>query len=163
MQSCPFHRLCRPETHEQRQQRTPRSGGFTLLELLLVMAIAALAAGLVAPNFIKLLDTAQFQQQGRTLQDVLRKSHLRAQRQGVTQQLVVTENQLKQAQIVLFDGGEESHLEVLNDRGKTTSSQQLKFFSNGSSSGGQLVFTHNQRQQRFQIHWLTGAIRYVQD
>lgn len=140
-----------------------RSGGFTLLELLLVLMVAALAAGLVGPSFEKLLDSVQFQQQTRMLQDVLRKSHRQAQRQGITQQLNVTDNQLKQDLMILFDAGEDTHLEVLNNRGEVTPGQHLTFFSNGGSSGGQLVFTHALRQQRFQIHWLTGAITHARD
>lgn len=137
------------------------SKGFTLLELLVVLTIAALAAGLVGPSFVKLLDTVQFQQQSRTLQNVLRKSHLRAQRQGQTQQLNISAHQLTQGENVLFDGGHEAQLEVLNERGLPSSNQQLQFFSNGSSSGGVLVFSQAHRQQLYQIHWLTGAVMNV--
>lgn len=152
-------------TRTQHHNTLPRhtSNGFTLLEILLVMTIAVLALGVVAPNFAQLLSSITFEQQSRSLVQVLRDSRQKALRYGITQQLQIAPRQITQNDQILLSLDNESLLRLRDDNGAEPTEQRLLFYADGGSSGGQLLLSRPGRQQRIQIHWLTGAVKHVAD
>ncbi len=137
--------------------------GFSLLELIIVMAIMALGFAFVAPNFARTLDGVRF------------KSAVREIASGLRQTRGIALSQTKEA--VFFVDVEERIYRV-DQRGKThslpksleltleTSESEMtgpnqgniRFFPDGSSTGGRIILKWGNRKRRVDINWLTGRV-----
>ena len=140
--------------------RPPTSGarrGFTVLEMLVVLAILALAVGLLGPRMLggrKGMELAE----GERLVAFLRRARLDAMRTGVPVRLRVDAD----AGIVSrdVDGVRlalDSPVSVVGERSRSIeSSADLIFHPNGGSSGGLLAVAGERRRILVAIDWLTG-------
>jgi len=140
------------------------SHGFTLLELLVVLAIAALLLAVTPPLITSALPGVELKASARRVAAGLRLAREEAIRSGsdIAFTLDVEERRFE------VDGGfrngtlpdglklklEAAETEMLNDhRGA------VRFFPDGSSTGGRVILAHDDRGFQVGVQWLTGRIR----
>jgi prepilin-type N-terminal cleavage/methylation domain-containing protein len=106
-----------------------RQGGFTLIELMVVVMIIAILVGIAIPAFLGARRRAQ---------DTASKSNLR---NGLgTAQTIFTDNQayLATAAMVTSLGSEEPSLTFQNDTTPSTTAKQISLATSASTAGGTL-------------------------
>jgi len=147
-----------------------KQSGFTLLEMLVVLAIIAIATGLLMPN-LAITDNAAFNAEIRKAVATLNY----AKRMAIVQAMPAV------AEFRSEDSATEAGTETAddqNDRNSFWFSEQLSlsfqtefervpqstptisltFFPQGGSTGGTLFFTQNQRQAMIRVDPITGRI-----
>ncbi|UJS25899.1 GspH/FimT family pseudopilin [Thiothrix winogradskyi] len=141
-----------------------RSGnnGFTLLEVLLVLIIGGLLMGVVATS---LSEGPVLRKSSREVAASLR--HARAQ--AVMRQQPTLWKMHIQEKRFWIEGGTadtERHLSAaITAKINTTSSEVdaanqggIRFFPDGSSTGGSVELTHNQQTYKVNVEWVTGRV-----
>lgn len=137
-----------------------RLAGFTLIEMLVVIVLVALAAGLMATGIAHGLQASRERQAVREMVYALRQSRAQA----------VLDNA---PSLLHFDmagrwyGGtgqpRRSWPDTLQVRLLTARrlGSAVAFYPDGSSSGGHLLVVRGDRQWRIDIGWLTGDVRWT--
>lgn len=149
----------------KRVERQPvRQAGFTLLELLVVLAIAGLTLTVVPPLFSNAMPTLTIRGEAHDLALVL--SHTRGQ--------AITRNLTQEVRLFpeqrLYIVGEKSRRHFLPkdiklsvDNGilldELSGEQAVRFFPDGSASGGVISLSNEQRRYDLEINWLTGRVQ----
>jgi len=143
-----------------RQLKHRKSGGFTLIEIMVVMVIIALIMGLVATSMSRSISAAEARAASRQLVASLRYTRARAIIDKSEQVFLVdTENRSYQA-----PGRDKVELPEGVDLTITTATTELvsdalsgiRFFPDGGSTGGHIELTVNKREYRVNVAWLTG-------
>ena len=137
-----------------------REGGFTLVELMVVMVIIALIMGLVSTSMSRSVSSAEARSATRKLVANLRYTRTRAI-VGKSEQvfMVDIENRSYQApgrkSISL---PKDVDLTLTTARSEMTSEDVggIRFFPDGGSTGGHIEITVNGREYRVNVAWLTG-------
>ncbi|MBV8651167.1 MAG: GspH/FimT family pseudopilin [Alphaproteobacteria bacterium] len=139
-----------------------RSAGFTLIELMVCLAILAVIIALLPPLLGRARDSAALAEAARSLTASLRETRQQAIATGRAERFAID------LSTGTFRGGEGKvqHLpggiglslvttadERLNDR-----SGAILFFPDGSSTGGGLSLVRDTRRHDIQVDWLTGRI-----
>jgi len=136
--------------------------GFSLIELLLVLVITISILALVSPRIVNSLDSIQLKRLSRDIAGSLR----------ATRALAITKGS-ETTWLVDFD---QHHYRYTNktknysdkiDLTLTTASKQqisqrvatIRFFPDGSSTGGELIISQEKFNYTIQINWLTGRIK----
>ena len=132
---------CQPSSPERRR----RCAGFTLLELLVVLVLVSLVAGLVAPLAVKGLDAARERAAVAELSALLEGLPLRAFRTGATQ---------------TYDGAALGQLRGDLPPGWTlTLESPLRYSAAGVASGGDLrLLAPNRPMLRFRVLAVSGDV-----
>ncbi|HHH38637.1 MAG TPA: type II secretion system protein GspH [Sedimenticola sp.] len=136
--------------------------GFSLLELIVVLAIMALGFAFVAPNFARSLDGLRFQAAVREVADGLRQARGIAISQGreavffvdVTDRRYRIDRQRKTRSLPQF-------LELTLETAEseiTGSGGNIRFFPDGSATGGRITLAWEERRRWVDVNWLTGRI-----
>jgi general secretion pathway protein H len=139
------------------------SAGFTLFEMLLTLALAAGLAVLVTPNFGPVIDAARLKSASRDVASALRHARSLALRQrreirftlDIHQHLYNISDKPKiyrlpeNSELKLFTADSE-----IIDQGKGS----VRFFPDGSSTGGRVTLMAGERKRLVDINWLTGHI-----
>jgi len=136
--------------------------GFSLLELILVLAIMALGFTFVAPNFARSLDGLRFRAAAREVADALRQARGIALSQGreavffldVTGHRYRIDRQRKFHSLPEFV---ELTLETAESE-TNDSGGNIRFFPDGSATGGRVTLTWGERQRWVDVNWLTGRV-----
>ena len=128
--------------------------------MLIVLVLAAALAGMMTPQFEKVLTSVRFDQQSRGLQNLLQQSGLKAQREGRTVQLEIESDGIREGDRLLWNLQPDAELVLLDKHGQHRQNGQLSFYSNGSTGGGLLLLKLQERVYRYRIHWLTGVISH---
>ncbi len=149
---------------DRRQSRDER--GFTLFELILVLAIAVILLTALPGVMTSLLPGLQYRA---WLDDVAAESRLlraRAMRTGHITYLAVEAE--KNIILSVYGKGDTRLLVVpadvaltvkIGDRTLEKSEPgRIRFFADGSSSGGELVLVRQELVSAVRIDWLTGAV-----
>jgi general secretion pathway protein H len=151
-------------TAVRRKRQNPWSAGFTLLEMLIVLVISSIVMATLIPNFGPAIARAQLYSATRDVASALR--HVRGQA-------------MLQGQDALFELNTEQHLYRVTGRSKlyklpsevqlglyTTSSETLdegtgriRFFPDGSATGGRVTLIANKQTRVVDVNWLTGEVR----
>jgi general secretion pathway protein H len=139
------------------------SAGFTLFEMLAVLAILGIVAALAIPALRRPPDNLRLEAATRSLASALRLS--RAQAIGRNADVVVTVNADRRifasttGQRIELD--QEISVEMIFAaplrRGRAAGS--IRFFRDGTSSGGDILLTLNKHGARISVNWLTGEAR----
>jgi general secretion pathway protein H len=151
----------------QTQQRTTQTvQGVTLLELLVAIAIVALVAATTTPALNRAVDGARFSAAARELATALGAARREAtSRRSETTLVVDTET----GDYIV--GGDERSVSLPSGASitlVTATTEQLdgvtgaiRFFADGSSTGGTITLAHENRRASINVDWLTGNVSVV--
>jgi len=143
--------------------RADRPRGFTLLELLVAVAITSLAVAVVPPFVANSLPGAELKTITRELASALKTARSLAvtRNESVSLRLDLDKNQYwitgygntrqlpEDIDLVLYGADSEIPNEV---------SGGIRFFSDGSSTGGRVTIVRDKRSYRIDVDWLLGRI-----
>jgi general secretion pathway protein H len=163
-----------PVSHRQARLRFPRPSpprrghdgpapGFTLVELMVVLVIAAALAAVAVPNFLPAINASRMRAAANDVASALR--HARGQA-------------LSRGQEAVFSLDVEKHRYTVSDRRKAyalpefveislfTAEQELesegggriRFFPDGSATGGRVTLETQGKKAEIDVNWLTGAV-----
>lgn len=141
--------------------------GFTLLELLVVIAIAALLVGVAVPRLTGVLPGVQLKS------DALRvAASLRAARGEAIyrnrQAVFVVDTAARQYRVAglaateTLDESIDVTLVTARDAVIDPSRGLIRFFPDGSSTGGRVSLAAGDRQYHVDVDWLTGRVRILE-
>lgn len=132
--------------------------GFTLLEMLVVIVLISIAAGLVGFGLQQGLRTAKERQAVGQIVEALRSTRARAIVSGTTERTLFDLRQLS----FQAPGRPLKHwpadLQVTLHTAEQAGSA-VEFYPDGSSTGGNLLLANGARRWRIDIGWLTGSVQ----
>ena len=132
--------------------------GFTLLEMLVVIVLISIAAGLVGFGLQQGLRAAKERQAVGQIVEALRSTRARAIVSGTTENTVFDLRNLS----VQAPGRPKRHwpagLQVTLHTAEQAGSS-VAFYPDGSSTGGNLLLANGSRRWRIDIGWLTGSVQ----
>lgn len=138
----------------------PRSAGFTLVEVLLVLFLAALVMGLVGVSLSGRVSAAEARAAARDVMAGLRWTRTRAILDKEERVFVVdAENRTWQAperEIVTLPDGVEVVLTTARTELTGENAGGIRFFPDGGSTGGHVDLVVRGRTHRVDVAWLTG-------
>lgn len=139
-----------------------RVRGFTLLELLVVIFLAALTIGIVAARFSGATGGAELKKEARQLVALLRHTRSRAISQSLSLGIVSQEDG---EQYQIQPDGEQIDLPTgiriainPNTEGAAISQPGVFFYPDGSSNGGTLQLQAEEGEISVLVNWLTGEV-----
>ncbi len=138
--------------------------GFTLLELLVVIAIAALLFGLAAPRLTLALPGVELRGDALQLASGLRAARGEAiyRNREVSVLLDADSRQVVVPALsrrTTLSEGIEARYAAPRQEGDGAARAVIRFFPDGSSTGGAIALRAGERLYRIDIHWLTGRVR----
>lgn len=140
--------------------------GFTLLEMLLVVAIAVIAMVLVAPNFSRGLDAVRLQSASREIASSLR--YVRGQALSSNREAEFNLN--VKANAYRVSGRDKSYsvprairmrMTVADTEVTGEDAGTIRFYPDGSSSGGRVTLEAGNRRHLVDVNWLTGHVEIL--
>ncbi len=135
------------------ERRGPRATcGFTLIEMLVVVGITALIAGVAWPQLLRLQDSAGFATAGRLTELALRQAHADAVRTGRAIRFATDAGGT-----ALFVSGRPLSPLPPPVRAEAPADGIL-FFADGSATGGDVALASGRRARRFRVSQDSGAI-----
>lgn len=138
-----------------------QAGGFTLLELIMALAIAALVVGVSAPAMQRLYQSSQYRGAVNDVVAVLSSARHFAIRSGENSDVRINPDTRKLQhgdKTTLLPGNVE--LEVLGARElNRDGAGVIRFYPDGGSSGGYVQLTHkNGMSVQIAVDWLLGRV-----
>lgn len=132
--------------------------GFTLLEMLVVIVLISIAAGLVGFGLQQGLKTARERQVVGQMVEALRSTRARAIVSGQTARTVFD------LQALSFQAPDRPRQHWPADLQVTLHTAEqagaaVAFYPDGSSTGGNLLLTNGSRRWRIDVGWLTGSVQ----
>ena len=136
------------------------TGGFTLMELLVVLTILGLALLLAMPVLERTLPGLELRTEARTLASALRQARARAigRNEEVT---IVVDRQgaaLKANGKQVVQLNRKIDIAPLAEASLSPGVSEIRFFPDGTSTGGHLTLVLGERQKHVFVDWLTGAV-----
>lgn len=140
------------------------SAGFTLLEMLMVVAILGLVVALTLPSLRRPPDKLRLEAATRTLVSALRFSRVQAiaRNDDVIVTMHADRRILESSTGSAIQLDKEISVEMIfaaSER-RRRAAGAVRFFPDGTSSGAEIVLTLNNRQSRISVNWLTGEARF---
>ena len=145
----------------------PSASGFTLVETLLVLSMLAVLAGILAPSMLPSA-SSQLKHNSHLLLSALRDTRLYAQQHRTRASFVIDTVRAEyrvpgnQATHSLV-GDITLHLTVAEQEVVDPVSGGIRFYPDGSSTGGRITLSQANLVQHIDVAWLTGAIRVYAD
>jgi general secretion pathway protein H len=141
-----------------------RPAGFTLLEIMVVLAVMALALALITPDMAGMLRRLELTSTTRELASALRytRSHAIAVGRPADFWLNVKERKYRAAderKVRRLPDSLRLHLKTADTQTAGGSSGYIRFFPDGSSTGGQVRIESGGAARRLDVNWLTGEVR----
>lgn len=160
---CTVTGRCRTNSSRAKNLLSQRCKGFTLVELLVVMVIATLAVALVLPGFANARTGMELKSGTRQLSSALRyaRGQAIAKHREVAVILDVEDRSYQ------FSNEQRKHnlspslnFKLLTSEGEILDDQSgaIRFFPDGSSSGGQITLQANNSHHEINVNWLTGRV-----
>ncbi|MEO6968816.1 MAG: GspH/FimT family pseudopilin [Rhodanobacteraceae bacterium] len=146
-----------------RKNRGPKfSSGFTLLEILAVLALIGLALAVTAFSLDGGLDRAKLDASAREVTAALRHTRTRAMVEHRAQWFTLDLNQRSYASAgrdpKTFPAQTALHVTSAAEDVQHPGIARIRFFPDGSSTGGNIELRRKQREVRIDVDWLTGAV-----
>jgi general secretion pathway protein H len=144
----------------------PRARGFTLIEVIMVLMLAALVITVAAVSLTRGLGTAKVRAAGQDLVAALRYTRAQA---IVTRKQQSLELDVEQRSYVAprrdpVQLPKDMELRLLTAAEERTgaSTGRVRFYPDGSSTGGRIKLVYGARAWDVEIAWLTGEVRLRQ-
>jgi general secretion pathway protein H len=138
-------------------------GGFTLVELLVVLTIIALAMAAV-PAIVAGLPSIRLRTAADDMIATLRELHQQAIRRGQTTELIL--DPAARAYRVSTDPTPRHLPEIVAELDFAPTAavpaggkRSIRFFADGSASGGTVLLKNGERLAAINVDWLTGRVR----
>jgi general secretion pathway protein H len=148
---------------ERSRTRQHRNAGFSLLEMLVVLAILALVATVVLPTLVRPSEGLRLQASARELIAALRVARAAAISRNIETVLTVDVDRRSFASPTGASGSFApeiaAELKVAEPERVSRSRGGLRFYPDGSSTGGDVALSLRGKQARVCVDWLTGAAR----
>jgi general secretion pathway protein H len=140
------------------------AAGFTLLEMLIVVAVLALAMAVAMPTFMRPSDGVQLQATGRNLVNALRLTRAMAIARNVEIALVIDVDKRTFSSTAIrpqsFSPDMTAELTFAESERTARSTGGFRFFPDGSSSGGDVRLRLHGREATICVNWLTGEAQF---
>ncbi len=135
--------------------------GFTLIEIMVVMAILALMLVLISPTFSTALPGVSLKAAARTLAGSLRHARSRAIALNEEVALAIDVDTRRYAIVGGNTAGKlpgEGEIRLFTAQSELidATSGTIRFFPDGGSTGGGVTFIDGERRYRVLVDWLTG-------
>lgn len=140
--------------------------GLTLIELLVSVAILSIVAAVTIPAFGRAVDSVRFKAAARELASALRATRLYARTTQKDAALIVDTESLHytfpggEGNLHVPDGTALSIIVAERERLNATAGG-IRFFTDGSSTGGTLRLERSSKNLTLEVSWLTGHARFV--
>lgn len=136
--------------------RSRRAAGFTLIEILIVLTIVALAAAVVAPSLGTAVGIGQLRGEARAVVSGLRQARAQAMTDGQR-----VDFQLQDSQWQVGEANREVPTDVaisldVPPAGVGPDGPFIRFFPDGRSTGGWVHLRRKDRIETIQVDWITG-------
>lgn len=150
------------------RSRTGSCAGFTLLEMLLVLTIAVVAMVLVVPNFSKGLDSIRLRSASREIASALR--YLRGH--AISHHVEAEFNVNVKSNIYHITGRSKDYSvpQVIRMRLVTADTEitgqdsgTIRFYPDGSATGGRVTLEAGNRRRLVDVNWLTGQVEILKE
>jgi len=146
--------------------RIRRQGGFTLIELLVVLLIMGLLSSLAPSAFRSVLPGLGLKSSAREIAAAFRQARSMAIRDNRD----ATVNIDTEAKTYSFDEQENLHpldsglgIQLLSAASERTgdATGRIRFFADGTSTGGRVTLTGGKRKYHVVVDWLTGRVQLL--
>lgn len=144
------------------------SPGFTLIEMLIVLVIASIAMTTLMPSFAPAIARAQLYSATRDVASALR--HARGQAMIKGQDAVFELNTVQHTYQVTgrtkayqLPSGIELGLYTTTTETLDEGTGRIRFFPDGSATGGRVTLIGGQQTRVVDVNWLTGEVRMGED
>jgi len=145
--------------------KKPQSG-FTLIEVIVVMVMIAVLAGFVATGMSSSLKKAKIRAVSKNLVSALRYTRGQAvvKHEEKTITFNVKEKTYKAPRKKTVNIPDEIDINVFTADSEVAdeTTGSIRFFSDGSSTGGWVKLTHKNKIWKINVNWLTGEISMVE-
>jgi general secretion pathway protein H len=140
-----------------------RAAGFTLVELLVVLAIAAAAVGIALPQFSRLAAVGGLKSETRTLAALLRSARSDAIAHHAERSLLIdVRNRAYRFEPAgrthRLRPGVEVALIAAHTEVRDVEAAAVRFFADGSSSGARVTLASASARYIVDVDWLTGRV-----
>lgn len=139
-----------------------RARGFTLIELIAVIVLLGIAMTVVTISFSKSLQSAKVRAASRDLVAALRYTRGQAIVKGKPEVLLLDldNNTYSPPGKTAVKLPKDMTLQLTTSTTEVTGANQggIRFFADGSSTGGHISVLQGQREWRINVAWLTGDI-----
>ncbi len=143
------------------------SRGFSLLELLIALSLMVAAIAMAPAYFSKGVSSAELKSGARQLASALSSTRARAIARNQTLQFLLDLD--KRQFYIGRDSAPVAIDEALTLRLKTAESERIndhlgaiRFFPDGSSTGGEIRLGNGARSLRITVNWVTGKVRILE-
>jgi general secretion pathway protein H len=136
----------------------PGDKGYTLIELLAVIAILAVIAGFAVPMVERTIENTMLQSDARALMVELRS----VQTEAITEQIPITVTTAEKGGLQLSSGATFTLPSGSSVR-LADGTSHIDFLPDGTSNGGQLLVARGEDSAPIDVHWLSGDIEEPAD
>ena len=147
-------------------QTSARRAGFSLVEVIVVMLMLALVASVVAINVTRSLKSTKIRAVSRDLVAAMKYTRGQAIAKGEAQRISFNlqerSYQAPGKKVVKIPADMELGLYTADSEIVDDDHASIRFFSDGSSTGGRITLRYKGREWRINVNWLTGEIRVHQ-
>jgi len=135
--------------------------GFTLLEIMIALVIASLAMAIVLPNIPSVLASVKLKSTSRDIVSTLRSARSQSIIKGASYSVIFNvdeKNYFVKDKEKLHEIPNILNIELLSADTERLSAEQsgIRFFSDGSSTGGRITLSTDKKSLAVDINWLTG-------
>ena len=144
-------------------KRTYQSRAFTLIELLLVIVVIAMAVAVVAPNIGSGNQTASLNATAREIASALRfaRGHALTHRKEAVFLVNLEENSYQltdKKKVFKMTKDIAVILDVAQSQIIDEGHGGIRFFPDGSSTGGRITLELGENKRQIDVNWLTGQV-----
>lgn len=141
------------------------SRGFTLLEVLVVVALMAVIASLAAPLLVRAVSGMEAQVSARQVAATLRKSRSQAiiENRDMAVTVGVDDRSIRIGGDAVEKLPDNVRVRIYSARSEQEDENTagIRFFPDGSSTGGEIVLQDGKSVYHVRVEWLTGQVAIV--